>query len=339
MKLFLLAVLLCQEEPFINKIVLERVDKDGPGAAVLAVVKGKVIHRKGYGLADLDNKTPITKETLFDLASCSKQFTGIGILRLAEQGKLKLTDDARLWLKELKVHDLKRPIRVSDLAHHTSGLRDYLGMWTGIKRMDAFDNTEALKVVANLKLEFPTGTRWSYSNTNYCLLALIIERISKKSFGTFMHDEIFRSAQLKTASVLEPGSTPKNRASGYDWRGREFVKKSGGPLTTGDGGIFLSLDDWAAFEKNRTALLSKESFAVAYRAGALDDGKAHDYGYGLGIRKADGKTIIGHEGEWLGFRSFYVRWVEDDVTLVILANRTNLDLGAIADEISPHLFH
>lgn len=339
MKLLLLAVLLCQEDPALDKIIKERVPAEKPGAAVLVMRKGAVVHRKGYGLADLDAMTPVTPETLFDLASCSKQFTGIAILRLAEQGKLKAADDARLWLKELKVHDLKRPIRIADLVHHTSGLPDYLGVWSAVKRMDAFDNKEALKVVANLKLEFPTGTRWSYSNTNYCLLALIIERITGKSYGTFMRDEVFRSAGMKTAAVLEPGSTPKNRATGYDARGAEFQKKTGGPLTTGDGGIFLSLDDWAAFEKNRTALLSKESFEKALTPGALDDGKAHDYGYGLGIRKQDGKTVIGHEGEWLGFRSFYVRWVEDDVTLVILANRTNLDLGRIADEIAPHLFH
>jgi len=334
----LLAALLCQEDKAIDEIVRKKVDPAGPGVAVLALRQGKIVHRKGYGLADVDAKTPISPMTLFDLASCSKQFTAVAVLRLAEQERLKLDDDVRKWLPELKVHDPKRPIRVEDLLHHTSGLSDYLGLMEAVPKADGMTNKEALGIVANRSLVFLTGRKFGYSNTNYCLLALIVERITKKSFGDYMKSEIFRTAGMRTADVLEPGASLLYRATGYEKRGGEYEKKSGGPLTTGDGGIFLSLDDWVAFEKGRPRLLRKESWDAAFRPGKLDDGTAHDYGFGVGIQKAGGKTLIGHEGEWAGFRSYFVRWIEDDITLVILANRTNLDLGALADAIGPRLF-
>jgi len=297
-----------------------------------------VIHRKGYGIASLDAETPITPQTLFDLASCSKQFTAVAVMRLAEQKFLKLEDDVRKWLPELKVHDPKRPIRVADLLHHTSGLQDYLGLWDATQTGGRLDNAGALRIVAKRSLAYPTGTKWDYSNTNYCLLALIVERITTRSFGSFMKDEIFKNAGMKTADVLEPGSRPANRAVGYERRAGAWLPQSGGPLTTGDGGIFLSLDDWVAFEKGRPGLLQKESWAAAFRPGKLDDETALDYGFGVMVQKLGGKTLIGHEGEWAGFRSYFVRWLEDDITLVILANRTNLDLGELADAIGPGLF-
>lgn len=334
----LLATLLCQDEKAIDDIVLKKVNAKSPGVAVLAIRRGKTVHRKGYGLADLDARTAVTPQTLFEIASCSKQFTAAAILLLAEQKKLGLEDDVRKWLPELKVHDPKRPIRVSDLVHHASGLPDYLGLWTLARRVDAMDNKEALRIVKDRDLEFATGRQWSYSNTNYCLLALIVERISKKSFGTFMKSEIFRPAAMKTADVLEPGSAPKNRAWGYEKRGTDFEKKTGGPLTTGDGGIFLSLDDWEAYVKALPKILQKESWATAFRAGRLDDGTAHEYGFGVLVQKIGGKTVVGHEGEWAGFRSYFVRWVDDDSTLILLANRTDLDLGDLADTIAPRLF-
>ena len=338
MKLLLLAALLCQEDLGMDEILKKKIDPEGPGVAVLAIRKGKVIHRRGYGVADLDTRAKITPETLFDLASCSKQFTAVAVLRLAEQKLLKPDEDVRKWLPELKVHDAKRPIRVEDLLHHTSGLQDYLGLWDATRTGGRLDNTEALRIVAKRSLAFPTGTKWDYSNTNYCLLALIVERISKKSFGSFMKEEVFRQAGMKTADVLEPGSRPMNRAVGYERRGESYQGQSGGPLTTGDGGIFLSLDDWVAFEKCRPGLLMKESWAAAFTPGKLDDGKVHDYGYGLTIQNQNGKILVGHEGEWAGFRSYFVRWVDDDATLVIMANRTNLDLGGLADAIAPRLF-
>ncbi|HEU4334523.1 MAG TPA: serine hydrolase domain-containing protein [Candidatus Eisenbacteria bacterium] len=334
----LLAALLCQEDKGIDELVRKKIGPTDPGVAVLALRQGKIVHRKGYGLADLDAQLFITPGTLFDLASCSKQFTAVAVLRLAEQELLELDDDVRKWLPELKVHDPKRPIRVSDLLHHTSGLQDYLGLWDATRTGGRLDNAGALGIVAQRSLAFPTGTQWGYSNTNYCLLALIVERISKKSFGSFMKEEIFRNAGMKTADVLEPGSRPKNRAAGYEHRGGAYKGQSGGPLTTGDGGIFLSLDDWIAFEKSRPGLLKKELWAAAFAPGKLDDGTAHDYGFGVGVRKVGGKTMIGHEGEWAGFRSYFVRWIEDDITLVILANRTNLELDTLADAIGPRLF-
>ncbi|HKS16496.1 MAG TPA: serine hydrolase domain-containing protein, partial [Planctomycetota bacterium] len=177
----ILSALLVQESADLDAVVRKHVDEAGPGLAVLAIKDGKVLHKKGYGLADLKAKTPVTAETLFDLASCSKQFTAIAILQLQEKGKLKGDADVRTWLKEMRVHDKDRQIRVQDLVYHASGLTDYLGLAGEISDPASLDNEGVLKLIADRGLEFRTGRKWAYSNSNYCLLALLVERITKKS--------------------------------------------------------------------------------------------------------------------------------------------------------------
>jgi CubicO group peptidase (beta-lactamase class C family) len=333
----ILCILLSQSSTDIDAIAAKEIDPAGPGVAILAIRGGKVVHRKGYGFADLEAKAGVTTETLFDLASCSKQFTALGILILMEGKKLKLEDDVRKWLKELKVHDARRPIRVQDLVYHTSGLGDYLPLAAKAADPTGLKNEDALRLIAEESLDFKTGTRWAYSNTNYCLLALIIERITKKSFGAFMKSEIFRPMGMKTGDVLEPGAKIKNPAVGYQRDGGSWLKAPQGPLTTGDGGIWLSLDDWAAFEAGLARLLKKPSLELAWTNGKLDNGDPHQYGFGLLVGKAGGGIRLGHEGQWLGFRSFLERRVDQKITLVIMSNREDINFMVLSSQIMAKL--
>lgn len=334
MTVLLLCALLLQESKEIDDLVREKIEAEDPGVAVLAMKGGKVIHKKGYGSATLDPRSAVGTDTIFELASCSKQFTALGILILRDKGKLKLDDDVRTWLKELKEHNPKRPIRVGDLIHHTSGLPDYLA-FGGEKMVE--NNEQALKLIADRKLEFPTGTKWSYSNTNYCLLALIIELIAKKSFGKFMKEELFDPLKMKTAAVLEKGVDLRKAALGYATEGSKFEKVAVPFLTTGDGGVYLSLEDWAAFERGLPGLLKKGTLEEARTPGKFDNGKPHDYAFGMGVQKDKGKTVLFHEGEWAGFRSFYMRWVEDDCAVILMANRLDLNLSGMAQSIAGKL--
>ncbi len=330
MTVLLLCALLLQESKEIDELVKDKVEADDPGVAVLAIKGGKVIHKKGYGSATLEPRAPIDTSTLFELASCTKQFTALGILILRDKGKLKLDDDVRTWLKELKEHNPKRPIRVKDLIHHTSGLPDYLA-FGGDKPVE--NNEEALQLIADRKLEFPTGTQWSYSNTNYCLLALIIERITKKSFGTFMKEELFDPLKMKSAAVLEKGVSLKKAALGYATEGQKFERVRVPFLTTGDGGVYLSLEDWAAFVSGLPGLLKKGTLEEARTPGRFDNGKPHDYAFGMGVQKEGGKTVFFHEGKWAGFQSIYLRCVEDDWTVIVMSNRSDLNLSGLAQGI------
>ena len=334
MTVLLLCALLLQESKEIDDLVRDRIEADDPGVAVLAIKGGKVIHKKGYGSATLDPRAPIGADTLFELASCSKQFTALGILILRDKDRLKLDDDVRTWLQELKEHDPERPIRVNDLIHHTSGLPDYLA-FGGEKMVE--NNEEALKLIATRKLEFPTGAKWKYSNTNYCLLALIIERLTKKSFGTFMKEELFGPLKMKSAGVLEKGVELKKAALGYASEGSTFEKVVVPFLTTGDGGVYLSLDDWVAFERGLPGLLKKGTLEEARTPGRFDNGKPHDYAFGVAVQKDKGKTVLFHEGEWAGFRAIYLRGIEDDFAVIVMSNRSDLNLSGMAQGIAGKL--
>src|SRR5262245_49521752 len=154
----------------VDSLVHKYVHDDGPGMAVLVIKDGKVVHKKGYGLADLAKKTPIAPTTNFDLASLSKQFTAMAIMILNDQGKLSLDDDVRKHLPAMPVYDSKRPIRIRDLLHHTSGLPvDYPDETT--------TNDAVFKWFLKTKkpLAYSTGTKHLYSNLGYAILALVVE--------------------------------------------------------------------------------------------------------------------------------------------------------------------
>ena len=337
MSVLLLLALLAQESKDLDEVIKGRLDAKTPGVAVLVLKNGEVLHKKGYGLAVLTPATDVSPGTLFELASCSKQFTALGILLLNEKRRLKLEDDVRTWLKEFKVHDKARPIRVLDLVHHTSGLPDYLDFLAEVQKTGPLNNEDALKLIATRKLDFPTGSKWAYSNSNYCMLALIIERIAKKSFGAFMKEELFTPLKMKTATVLEKGVALKNAAAGYSIskEGIEEVKSS--VLTTGDGGVYLSLDDWVAFETGLKGLLKKESLELAYTPGKLDNGKFHSYGFGLVVTGTGPDRAVGHEGAWGGFRAYSARLLEGGVSVILMANGDSAKLKGVADAIAAKL--
>ncbi|HEV3436549.1 MAG TPA: serine hydrolase domain-containing protein, partial [Gemmata sp.] len=194
---------------------------DTPGAAILVLEHGKEVFRKCYGLAHLKDKKPITPQTTFELASCSKQFTGTAILLLYEQGKLALEDDIRKHLPELPEYDKKNPIRILHLARQTSGLHEYMDFENVKGKHPKFVTNEDYVGLFALErkkapLYFPTGSDWRYTNTNFMLLALIVERVSKESFGTFLKREIFDPLGMKTAGVYEkPNFMPHEPALGY----------------------------------------------------------------------------------------------------------------------------
>jgi CubicO group peptidase (beta-lactamase class C family) len=310
------------------------------------VQPGKPVFKKGYGLARLRDKTPITPQTLFELASVSKTFTATATLMLQERGKLSLHDDVRKYVPELPKYDSARPIKIGDLLQHTSGLPDYLsfedvpnhnrGFWVNEDYVREF-----AKRRNNFPLEFPTGQKYQYENTNYMLLGLIIARVSKRSFGRFMHDEIFEPAGMKSTFVYEdPKVVSNDRAShcaiGYEKKKKQWEESWGVPpyrseqhLEVGDGAIWTSLDDmqrWDAALRGHK-LISEATMKAALTPSRTRDGVTNDYGFGWQVY-LDGSGIMngfGHEGSWGGFRTSYYQYLAADRTTVILSNRGNFD--------------
>lgn len=318
-----------------------------PGVAVWVYQPGRINFRKGYGLADLKSETPITPHTMFELASVSKAFTATAILILHERGVVSVDDDVRKHLPELPAYRSK-PMRIRDLLNHTSGLPDYMEFDDPVARHRTYwvneDYTgEFARQQKEFPLEFTPGLKYEYSNSNYLLLATIIARVSKKSFGTFLRDEIFVPVGMKHTFVYEsPQSVPQPapagclRAVGYQ-EGKKGSWKAGwgAPparseryLSAGDGGVWSNLEDMAAWDaaQRAGAMLQPATRAFAFTPTHTQDGKKNDYGCGWEVEFKNGKMIgYGHDGSWDGFRTMYWRDLSTDRTTVLLGNRDDFD--------------
>ena len=332
---------------------------DEPGAAILILQPGKLHFSKGYGQARLKDTTPITPRTMFELASISKTFTSTAILILQDRGRLSIQDDVRTLLPELPVYHADNPIRIRDLLCHTSGLPEYFDIedvprrhknyWVNADYLDVFSSRKT-----ELKLSFPTGTRYEYCNTNYLLLAMIIERVSKKSYGQFLRDEIFISAGMEHTFVNEsPKSVPEThakgcvRAIGYEWKKKReiWAPEWGVPpdrheelLIIGDGGIWTNLEDMSRWDVavRSSQLLKPQTWKSALTPSRTRDGHPLDYGLGwMTYADKNGEVYgYGHDGSWGGFRNSYYRHLTSDRTTVILSNRGSLDTDSLWDALN-----
>jgi CubicO group peptidase (beta-lactamase class C family) len=325
---------------------------DGPGLALLVVEKGNVILKKGYGLANLETRAAVTSETTFELASTSKPFTALAVLRLYERGKLSLADPARKFVPELPPdRDPERPIRIADLLHHTSGLPDYTGLDEPDPPAKGYvDNAAYAQVLAQRQAdftpEFAPGDRHDYSNTNYMLLALIVERISGKSFGTFLRGEVFEPLGMDRAWVYESPDAARARrvsspqAVGYTRNDDgKYEPTWGAPpdrsetmLVCGDGSIWCSLDDMVQWDRavRSGRLLSPQTWRQALTASQTRDGETNAYGFGWELEINDDKvTGFFHDGSWEGFENTYYHSLDDDRTIVVLGNHDDVDVDRI----------
>ncbi|MBA4017475.1 MAG: hypothetical protein C0483_09915 [Pirellula sp.] len=344
-------------------VAREGITDDSPGVAILVYQPGKINFRKGYGLADLKTKTPITPRTMFELASLTKPFTATAILMMQDRGLLTIDDDVRTYLPELPEYR-SGPIRIRQLLAHTSGLPEYLEMenvparhrtyWTNEDYVGEFARQRS-----DYPLEFAVGQRYEYCNSNYLLAGTVIARVAKTSYGTFLRNEIFAPCGMKQSFVYEsPTSAPAppangyHRAVGYE-RGKQQLWKAawGVPparneetLTVGDGGIWTNLEDMAAWDAAQRAgtLLQPATNARSHQRSRSADGKQNDYGLGWELFFEDGKLIgYGHNGSWGGFRTSYYRYLKADRSTVILSNRGNFDADGfwypLNDVIENHL--
>ena len=321
-----------------------------PGIAVLVRQPGKLMFKKGYGLANIESGKPITNRTMFELASVSKTFTATAVLILHDRGLLSITDDVRKYLPELPKYDRNAPILVRHLMNHTSGLPEYFDLDDVPKRHNTYwCNEDYLSVFSKRQDEllptFTAGNKYDYCNTNFILLAIIIERVGKKSYGQFLRDEIFTPAGMEHSFVYErPQSADDNQKAGfvravaYEWnrKKKNWQPSWGTPpdrveeyLTVGDGGIWTNLEDMAHWDDAIRArkFLKPETWSLALTPSKIRNGNHINYGLGWTTYYDQPKKIygFGHDGSWGGFETSYYHYLTADVTTVLLSNRGNID--------------
>ena len=326
---------------------------DGPGVAIQVMLNNEVAFQKGYGLANVKDRTPIAAHTQFDIASISKTFTATAIVRLYEKGKLKLEHDVREYVTELPEYNRRRAITIQHLLQQTSGLPDYLDLEDDpdVPR-DFFTNIDYVRELARLKddypLNFQPGAQYEYSNTNYLLLGLIIERVSGSSYAAYLQEQFFDPLQLTSTWVHDkPAAPPRHpkfgqvNALGYT-KGEDGAYEAawGSPpfrtektLAVADGGIWSTLGDLARWVAAYRAgkVLNPMLMHWALSASWTDDGSANDYGFGWELEHdATGKLIdFGHGGEWGGFMSYCYHDVVPNRTIILLSNRGDIDLETL----------
>lgn len=295
-----------------------------PGAAVLIIKDGRMVLRKGYGMADLELGVAVEPDMVFRLGSITKQFTAVCILMLVEQGKLSLSDDITKFFPDYPTHG--RAITVEHLLTHTSGIKSYTSLpaWLGMWRKD-MTVKELIDLFKDEPMDFAPGARWSYNNSGYILLGAIIEKVSGQTYEDFLRQHIFDPLGMKHSFYGSASRVIPRRIPGYSKGASGFENAQYLSMTQpyAAGSLLSSVDDLALWDAalNTDRLIKQSLLQRAFTPFVLKDKTTAGYGYGWSRTAYLGHTIIEHGGDINGFSTFQLRMPEDHLSVFILSNR------------------
>jgi CubicO group peptidase (beta-lactamase class C family) len=307
-----------------------------PGLAVAIVEGGRPVKVKGYGLANVEHRVPVTPETLFQSASVGKMFVAAGVLLLAEEEKLGLGDPVTRHLEG--VPPAWSSITLRHLLSHTSGIPDYEAGQAGIDLRRDYSEAEMLQAFAKLQPIFAPGEEWSYSNTGYVLLGMIIRKVTGAHWGDYLARRIFQPLGMETARIISEADVIPNRAAGYQVVGgvlknQDWVAPPWN--TTADGSIYFSVLDLAKWDAalHKGVVLSDSSRRLAFTPVRFNDGTSASYGFGWFLG-ADPQPLMEHSGSWQGFKAAITRYLRDSVTVIVLANSASSETTSLSHRIA-----
>jgi len=313
---------------------------DTPGCALGIYRGGQIVYKRGYGMEDLNEDVHITPETVFHVASMSKQFTAASIVLLAQQGKLSLDDDVRKYIPELP--DFGEKITIRNLIHHTSGLRDQwalleLAGWRYSEDLITDDDVMSL-LTRQKELNFKPGERHLYSNTGYTLLGLIVKRVSGMSLREFTTKNIFEPLGMtRTHFRDDHAEIIKHNAVGYEQEtGKPFEISITNFDTVGATSLHTTVEDLQRWDENfyepkigGTAFLQQ-----MLERGKLNNGDQLDYAFGLVIGKEKGLLTVDHGGADAGYRSDMIRYPEQHFSVAVLCNSSEANPSRLASQVA-----
>jgi CubicO group peptidase (beta-lactamase class C family) len=316
-------------------------DKAGsPGCAVGVIQDGNFIYRKGYGMGSIELGVPLTSQSVFYMGSVSKQFTAASVVLAAEQGFLSLDDDVRKYIPELP--DYGHTITLREMLHHTSGLKDFLTLFSlaGRDWADVHSEAEIIGMIARQKtLNNVPGDEYIYSNTNYYLLGVVVHRATKKTLNEFATENIFKPLGMNhtryyddhtlvlpnRVAAYDPG---KDGAFGVDWS-TQFD-------TVGAGGLMSTVDDMLLWDRNfYDNKLGKGTLLKEMQTkGKLNSGKEISYALGLGIAPYRGLPTVEHDGALYGYRTVILRFPEQKFSVISLCNISSASTSSLAHKVA-----
>jgi CubicO group peptidase (beta-lactamase class C family) len=287
-----------------------------PGCVVAIGLDGERVFHRAYGLADLENKVPMSVDTRIDVGSVVKQFVAAAVLLLVEDGRVALTDDIRAHIPELP--DLGVNITVDHLLTHTSGVRD----WVGLQRMTSEDADALSLILRQRRLDFAPGEAWSYSNSGYVLLKELVARVAGKPFGAFARERLFEPLGMGATEYVDDPQGQPMVALAYEKRGADWVPDMLLGDARGGGGALLSTaaDLLAWNEAFAGAKLGARVAARLQEPARLNNGRRIGYGRGVFLDAKDGLAVVWHTGSAAAYKTLLARFPEQRLSIAIVAN-------------------
>mgnify|MGYP000205936459 CR=1 FL=1 len=314
---------------------------------ILVYKNGEIIFQNADGIQNIDGNVPLTLNSQFRLASVSKQFTGMAIMKLKEHGKLDYDQTVQSILSEFPYET----ITVRHLLNHVSGLTDYMRIidahFKPSNDLELLGNNEIIEMFyeVNPPLDFQPEEKWAYSNTGYMFLASIVEELSGKHLRDFFNEQIFEPIGMEDTMLFqyqtEPNPELPNRVFGYQLELDQVTLKANDynllNKVRGDGGIYSTLNDlykWNQALVNYT-IIPKEYLDEAWKPTVLKDGTIQKYGFGWGIDSDENEPmVVSHSGGWVGFATYLYNEVHSNSGFIYLSNNSGENFGAVLRGLS-----
>ena len=322
-----------------DSLLMRRLKANGFKGTALVAYKGQIIMKYANGYSDYRTKEKINTESCFQLASVSKSFTSTAVMMLYEKGQIQYDDPVQNYIPEFPYPN----ISIRNLLQHTSGLQNYMYLVDHYWKNDSLITNEDvldLLVEHQLPLNNKPGARFTYSNTGYVMLALLVERVSGEKFSTFVDNNIFKPIGMDRSFTFNYSiiDTLSNKAVGYNRVGRRLFRYDYEPndLVLGDKSIFSTVEDLFRYQKalNSFKLVKEETLLEAYTKGQTESRykRSFNYGFGWRFKKDKNRNFIYHNGLWHGFVSTLTREIDHDIT-VILLNNTSASISSIKNDL------
>ena len=299
-----------------------------PGVAIAVVKDGKVIKTKGYGVASVEFNVPVTTETVFEIGSVSKQITAAAIMLLVEDGKINLDDKISKFLPDTP--EAWKDVTVRHLLTHTSGVKSYTSIG-GFQLSKRYKVTDFIKELKPQPLDFEPGSDYKYSNSGYSLLGYIIESAAGKNYWEFLRERIFQPLKMNKTADRDPQFIIRNRATGYEWENGRLVGRDYELTDLFSAGAIVStvedLAKWNIALRDET-ILKNSSKNESWKPFVLNSGKENFYGFGWGISDFRGQHLISHGGQTAGFAANNSRYVDENLSVIVLTNLGTQGLGS-----------
>lgn len=319
-----------------------RFDGDVPGCAVGVFEHNGRRYTRGFGMADVRTRTPLSEKSLFAIASVSKQFTALSLLLLVQDGKLSLSDSVRRTVPELPPS--YEPITLRHLLLHTSGLPEYEDIYNqqGGPDYDSATRADQLRVIVNSVAPMsPPGTAWKYANTNYLLAAVVVERVSGQSLRDFARRRIFGPLHMRSTDFVAAKEEVRPlRAFPYQPDAEEHWQTVLYGAHAGPTGVQTTLVDLQKWSENfyRPIVGTRDVLAEMQQSQSLADGTPITAALGLERKRLGNQDAILHTGVTAGTRAAFVRFPAHNTTIVLLCNRMDVNTERLATQMAAVLF-